>query len=200
MENWTGQTGSTARHQQQPQAEELRGHFIAQPEKRLKQNSLLPRVIPSLLKYLIQKIASIFQRSAICPTVGQQFPSPNPKLQLELQRTPFLLFLTISFSHFTQLLFGFDKKCFLLLLVVSMRAKNWNHWNMLNLYSASDVTHLCLWGPKPRLRGKRRKAHAPTHARRVIQDHHKWPFFAPFAQISAPDSVSIRPQFEVVHF
>ena len=34
-------------------------------------------------------------------------------------------------------------------------------------------------GPEPRLRGKRRKAHARTHACAVIQDHHKWPFLPP---------------------
>ena len=39
--------------------------------------------------------------------------------------------------------------------------------------------HLCLWGPKPRLRGKRRKAPARTHTHTVIQDHHRWPFFLP---------------------
>ena len=48
-------------------------------------------------------------------------------------------------------------------------------------------------GPEPRLRGKRRKAHARTHACAVIQDHHKWPFFAPFAQISGPVLVSVQP-------
>ena len=48
-------------------------------------------------------------------------------------------------------------------------------------------------GPEPRLRGKRRKAHARTHACAVIQDHHKWPCFAPFAQISGPVLVSVQP-------
>ena len=67
VENWANRF-----HRPAPQAEELRGHFIAEPEKRLKQNrvSLSTKgycclAVIAWLEYFIQKISSIFHQSAI---------------------------------------------------------------------------------------------------------------------------------------
>ena len=85
VENWANRF-----HRPAPQAEELRGHFIAEPENRLKQNSLqnwtfslhwLPCHCMALI-FDCQKLHQYFTTSAtllLADLLWTQFPSENSK-------------------------------------------------------------------------------------------------------------------------
>ena len=142
-------------HRPAPQAEELRGHFIAEPENRLKQNSLQNWTSRSTgshviawLKYLIVKnCINISQR--LPPSSRQICYGHNFRLKTPKART---------FIHFNAMFFFwkiFSPKVVKLMHVGSLclemcAAENWNDLNMLNLNSARDVRpSLSLGGQSP---------------------------------------------------